>query len=758
MSKEEANVERKIIKHRNRNAAYHFQLPAFVKMVRRANAVPILDSNTVNLLEALTDLLAQMAEFDGYRPPNMDELDLIEVDVSFSFGCQYCDEKQFDVLQALDHVMTDEHPQQPDKKEKKLQRFRAAATNQYRTFLMQKHELMIRNQLLKSSLDRMVDFYLITKSFLKMTSRYLASLRVLEMVPSTVVARGVIDLLKQIDSLITRAKCVESVPEFNAIMSHLINFDVKFVSKGKVFDEVFPAMNHAARSCGLPATDYGRPVERNILQLPPIITSLPQPNNLVGTPIIYNRPPPPTPTSLANIPPFTAGPPIRMMPPPLPIQQHPMMRVPFPVPMHLVNIEQQRIQQMFFSSKVEMPQQTRTMVFEQQKMTYHTPPHLLPDQIPGVGLGNVNPTMPANCNNSPELPPLNQIGTVEHPLLSDDLKRFLENPKLDSLIENGNYLVAFSKSSVIPGELQNALKGVSPNVKVKCFGAKVSGVGYEEDFINMYVDDGNKPKTAESVQLLFNELVTFFTANNDEWVIQNTEEAGARTHLTVKNTCENLCCRITFDSEIYCSDSKLIRYYMKTFPMCQKLCYFVQEFSKWIDLNIDRYVIVVLVIFYLQRRDYLPTVAQLQSNLPQEKNCGPWLINFTPMRPQELKIKDCETDLRKSATDFFHFYGNQFSFKDSVVCPQLGLAINQLDFYPENDWRMPLKRYKTYLEEGKAQGDHGADNTLRFMITPMCVQDLLELTTNISRAVRVSDTVKFVRLCRMAYEFYSNNP
>lgn len=224
-----------ILQHRNRNSGYHFQLPAFVQMVRRANAVPILDSNTVNLLEALTDLLAKIAEFDGYRAPNMDEIDLSGLDLSFSFGCHYCNEKDFNVMQALDHVMTDAHPQQPDKKAKKLQRFRVGASGHYQTFLLRKHELMIKNKLLRSTLDIMVDFYLVTKSFLKMTSRYLASLDILEVVPSVIVARGVIELLKQIDSLITRAKCIESVPEFSTIMGHLTNFDVKFVSKGRVF-------------------------------------------------------------------------------------------------------------------------------------------------------------------------------------------------------------------------------------------------------------------------------------------------------------------------------------------------------------------------------------------------------------------------------------------------------------------------------------------------------------------------------------------
>lgn len=117
---------------------------------------------------------------------------------------------------------------------------------------------------------------------------------------------------------------------------------------------------------------------------------------------------------------------------------------------------------------------------------------------------------------------------------------------------------------------------------------------------------------------LFETLKSFFVINSDEWVIQNIQEADTRTHLTVKNSCENVCFRITFASELYCYNSRLIRYYMETFPECQKLCYFVQEFIKLIDLDFNRYIIIVLVLFYMQKRDFLPTVAQLQSRMPEE--------------------------------------------------------------------------------------------------------------------------------------------
>lgn len=359
----------------------------------------------------------------------------------------------------------------------------------------------------------------------------------------------------------------------------------------------------------------------------------------------------------------------------------------------------------------------------------------------------------AHAHPTSRLPPLNQTGTADCPVLSADALHFLKQPQLDSLIENGNVLTHFDKSSVIASEIVAALKKVAPIARVECFGAKVSGVGYEEDNVNLYVDDGRHPKKPECVKEMLDTLKNFFTDNSAEWAIQNIHEADIRTHLTVKNVCESVSCRITFASEIYCFNSKLIRYYVETYPMYQKLCYFVQEFVKLIDLDLNRYIIIILVLFYMQKRDFLPTVAQLQSKLPEEKLSDHWLINFVPRKPDQFKLEPLETDLRKSATDFFKFYGVQFSFQESVVCPQIGLALNRTDFLTENMWRMPLKRYKAYIEQSQA----GGDSFPQFEVTPMCVQDPLELTFNVASQVSSADTGKFAQMCKLAYEFYLNN-
>lgn len=742
----EEDIEKKNLKHRARNAAYHFQLPAYMQIITRLNAVPLLDLNMVTLLEALTDLLGKVASFDGYRPPDHGEYDLRQQEVAFTFGCRFCKSKSYNARQVLDHIMTDDHRQLTLHDLNRLQKFRINTRNNLREFMFRKQEIMRMNNLHPGQMDTLLDFYLITKNFLKMTSRYLSSLNKLEWVPSKIVAQEVLELLNLIDLLVTKAKCIESVPRFATILQQLLPNELMFAVKGKMFESVHSAIDHATSGMRMPPSVY-----QNVFSLPPIPPANdphyqpPPPDTLTGSPIVSNIP---RPHFTPNHQPAVLMPPMSMPPPPLTAA---LIRL--GIDMHVVNNGAQNPQ--LQSQQQHLLQHQQQLLFnpsmmrmsiQQQHMTFqYPPPQLPPPMCPGV----LNSPPPMDKNR--RLPPVHQA------VLSANVLRFLENPNVDSLVANGNDLMYFAKSSLIPGELKCALKAVAPNTRVCCFGAKVSGVGYEEDQVNLFIDDGIYPKTLNSVNKLIETLKSFINENNNEWVLQDIQENETRTHLTVKNTCENVLCCMTFDSEINCHNSKLINYYIKTFPMYQKLCYFVQEFTTLVDLGFNRYIIIVLVLFYLQKRDHLPSVAQLQSKVSEEKIIGPWLANFTPCKPEDFKLTPCETDLRKSATDFFLFYGKQFSFQESVVCPQIGLALNRTDFLVDRMWKMPLKRYKAYVEECLAKEGAAGDSFAQFKVTSMCVQDPLVLTANIASHVSSDDTGKFVHMCNLAYNFCSNN-
>lgn len=296
---------------------------------------------------------------------------------------------------------------------------------------------------------------------------------------------------------------------------------------------------------------------------------------------------------------------------------------------------------------------------------------------------------------------------------------FLNNAQLDLLIDSGNCLLAFSKTSLILPEIVAALKDEIPDVKAAYFGSKVSGVGYEDDLVSLHIDDGGKTISDESVEVLYAAVEKFLASNAEEWSILQMEKAGKKSYLKIKNLTESTACWISFNSRMACANSALVQHYVASYPMCQKLSYFVQEITKMVGLDFNRYLVIILVIFYLQIKGCVPTVAQLQGDLEDETNIDGWVTNFNATFSSSVKLKDCEPDLRKCAAGFFTFYGTEMNLQEYVVCPHVGLAISQKDFLPGNEWRLPIKRYKTHIEaEQLAQADGLIS---RFAIINPCV-------------------------------------
>lgn len=747
-----AKMEKKLARQEKRIVAFNLQLSAYIRLIRKVGTIPVLDSNMVNFLQALLDQLVKVTEFDTFQEDSQLERDLRGREVSFSLACTFCHQTGFATgLQLIAHLLGDRHDGiSPARRKNRFQQLRVPMMQDLMTFLERERHILSRHHFREALLEPLVDFYFLTKTFLKLTSRYLGALEQLERSPSMAVGRGVDELLGHVINLIEKAQCIESVPHYNALLFQYSIYSVAYTYNGNVFNEISELLKYFSH----PTEQRPRPTPGNIFSLPrpPPPPSTGPPAALIPTQMftgqnlhimpnaIRTQPPPPLPRpfiqspaaaaaaamgrpitnhrTAAEIPPFVTHPPPRMVlfpQPPMPF----MMQTPPPPP------QQQHHRRMSFNPSTPPPPAA-------------FPPGFLP-------------AMP------PLLPPLNEAGTAERPIFNDLLKRFLEDPRLEDLIEAGNALCHFAEASLIPSELVRALNGVVPEgqVVVKCFGAKVSGVGYETDNVNLFVEDGIYPKTQQSIGALFTALLEFFAARSGDWVLQNSKLCGLWTHLKVKNSCENVYCQISFDSEPYCANTRLIQYFTSSYPPCQKLCYFVQEFARLAELNFERNVIVVLAIFYLQMQKALPTVQQLQQNLNQSPNSTLWPSHFNPIPPSDLKLKPIpdSQDIRRIAHGFFHFYGHKLSLPDYVISPYDGQVIPRSDFNPSNEWRLSQQRYRNYLEATST----GKQPERLDVGKPMCVQDLLVLKTNIATKVTADECGKFVRLCRMADEFYANN-
>ncbi|XP_055537756.1 uncharacterized protein LOC129725696 [Wyeomyia smithii] len=662
-----------------------------------ANFIRRLSTTAVldrTMIEQLEDLINQLEEISNFKAfQESNETDNNINDISLIIKCTFCPWYTINGEQLLLHIMNSYH-----KKNSRLSRFQTKASAGYREYIGHAKTRITNNRLPESTLGDVIGFHFLTKSFWHITDKYLRALQALGLKPTFMIAHGVNELLSQIDCFISSAKCVESIQSSKSLLMTYNIWDIGYKYREKVYTKPVQAFQDLSN----PLPDVP---PRNVFSLPS--NAFPSMNlnnqqNFQTNPLQQGVPICPTHLPTISVP-----------------------------PNNTVYRNQSGIQQLLYDPS--------------------KPPPIIPPQ----NHQKQPPTQRNRTETSPLLPPLHEQNN-EDLVRSEHLKQFLQDPSLGSLIKIGNILSEFEKTTLILSDIKSALKETSSNVTVSLFGSKVSGVGYEEDPLNICVDDGNKIKTLSRVESLLNKLKEFFVDNPEEWSIVNTTNDGIHSCIYVKNHCESVCCQISFTSGIYCCNTQIIRYYVRTFPIFQKMCYFLNELSRMLKLSFHQHLVVLLVVFYLQTENFLPTVTQLQ--LPEEQIDEDWNISFNPKKPPELKLTECESDLRKCVAGFFNYYGNKFSFSESVVSPHVGTPVKRVDFTPNNEWRLPFERYRQFLNKKLPGASDQMVTSQRFnATTPMCVQDMLNLSKNIAETVTAQDTDKFVKLCQELHLWYTNN-
>lgn len=90
----------------------------------------------------------------------------------------------------------------------------------------------------------------------------------------------------------------------------------------------------------------------------------------------------------------------------------------------------------------------------------------------------------------------------------------------------------------------------------------------------------------------------------------------ARTPI-LKTFCsaENIDCDLSFSNGLSFCNTILINYFLNLQPVARKLTTFIKYWSQLCNLGVNSYVIVLLVIFYLQNCKLLPSLHHLQRTL-----------------------------------------------------------------------------------------------------------------------------------------------
>jgi DNA polymerase sigma len=96
-----------------------------------------------------------------------------------------------------------------------------------------------------------------------------------------------------------------------------------------------------------------------------------------------------------------------------------------------------------------------------------------------------------------------------------------------------------------------------------------------------------------------------------------------RVNLTSKS--RTLQCDLTFSSGLGVENTKLIHHLFDLQPEAFGLYHFVRIWIHIDEFSFKRYMVGLLVIFYLQSKNLLPSVVQLQEDVPEKFIDGEFL-------------------------------------------------------------------------------------------------------------------------------------
>lgn len=282
--------------------------------------------------------------------------------------------------------------------------------------------------------------------------------------------------------------------------------------------------------------------------------------------------------------------------------------------------------------------------------------------------------------------------------------------------------------------LERRLSGRFPHVRAYPFGSVVLGLGHYQGDLDVFVDIGGdcyfKKPGKRMMKDAIHQTQRILMQYRAEWEGFEPVTKARTPILRVVSRREKLDCDLSFSNGLSCCNTALIQHFIELQPVCKKLAIFVKFWSHELHLGLNSYLLSLLVIFYLQQEELLPSVASLQEGTPPVLVDG-WRANFLPKTLLELKI-EMSTDFKKYLIGFYRFYGFDFDYENSVVSILTGSPVNKtlFDHGKEGDLPVVFERYKIYmtnidLEEADEVEDLFSNHK------PLVIQDPFELCHNV---------------------------
>lgn len=191
-------------------------------------------------------------------------------------------------------------------------------------------------------------------------------------------------------------------------------------------------------------------------------------------------------------------------------------------------------------------------------------------------------------------------------------------------------------------------------------------------------------------------------------------------------------CDTSFNSPQGIRNSLLLAYLLHLDPRILSVAIIIKFWAKVHKLTgtnlMPNYALVLLVIFYFQQLEILPSVYELQAKLEPHQRCivDHWETGFMHISDYTPRSRKNNFNLYELLTGFFEYYSS-YDFAMNIVSVFLGCSIKRELFKSLNTVPTVFKLYDTNLHSGVVK-------PLR-IYESMCIQDPFQHSRNCAVAV-----------------------
>ncbi|KAJ8719867.1 hypothetical protein PYW08_012042 [Mythimna loreyi] len=268
-------------------------------------------------------------------------------------------------------------------------------------------------------------------------------------------------------------------------------------------------------------------------------------------------------------------------------------------------------------------------------------------------------------------------------------------------------------------DLKQALQYVAPGCTIEPFGSVVTGLGIKTSDVDCYValPNGEQPHIGHVIRA--RNVLNRYHRKFSQIIAITTAKVPIVKFFHLPTQCQ---CDVNFKSPAGVRNSQLVAFLLhydkRALPLAVLIKYW-SKVHKFTGTNLmGNYSLILMLIFYLQLMNIIPSIYELQRNVPPYY-VDSWNTAFDASMTSNTRNSDTLYELLGG---FFKCYST-FNYKENMISPYMGRVINKKCF---DNFDMP-EEYSLY----KNQVSKDVRKKLK-TDSKICIQDPFEHNRNCS--------------------------